>query len=331
MTSSWLTPTKHPHATILLHLPEFQASELQEILRDTGHQNILWEPKTLPEEEPKSVDVLITRMEGLPLHFASAARILCCLPNTDLQGKHSALKAGAHDLLYTPIDAQEALLRIEHQLHTQSLIQQLQQHNTTTENLLQEHTRDLEAALRGIHHILQRVSASLHDLTGRPTTKTTQLTHLLTQRLLDEETTHHYTLAVQYKDLGHALTQPDLLSKTTPLTPHERLIMQGHTIEGANLLKAVKHPVFTAAALMALTHHERWNGTGYPLGLKGHHIPLAGRIAAVAGVFDAMTNPRPYRPAFSLQETLRYFREKAGVLFDGEVVKLLPEAVRLLG
>jgi len=110
---------------------------------------------------------------------------------------------------------------------------------------------------------------------------------------------------------------PDMiLLKPGKLTEAEFLIMKEHAIHGYEILRTAQSPVLQVAAEIALTHHEKWDGQGYPRGLKGEEIPLFGRIVAVADVFDALTSPRPYKKAWSVEEARQFLEAGAGSHFD---------------
>lgn len=119
-------------------------------------------------------------------------------------------------------------------------------------------------------------------------------------------------------DIGKLGLPDSILQKNGPLTDHERELMQQHPLIGANILH--KHPGFKQAAEIALNHHERWDGKGYPYGLSGTQIPLAARIVAVVDVFDALRHERPYKRAWPLSECLDALRSDAGHQFDSEAV-----------
>jgi HD-GYP domain-containing protein (c-di-GMP phosphodiesterase class II) len=126
-------------------------------------------------------------------------------------------------------------------------------------------------------------------------------------------------------DIGKLGIPDAILLKPGSLTLREREVMQQHAVYGYNILA----PVIKLRQTLdiALYHHERWDGSGYPYGLKGEQIPLVARLFAVADVFDALTSDRPYRPAWSHQQAVEYLREQAGRLFDPQVVELFLEIV----
>jgi putative two-component system response regulator len=110
---------------------------------------------------------------------------------------------------------------------------------------------------------------------------------------------------------------PDaILLKPGRLTTEEFEVMRKHTVIGYQVLRTSHSPLLQTAAEIAWTHHEKFDGTGYPRGLKGEDIPLFGRIAAVADVFDALASDRPYKPAWALERTLKIIKEGAGLHFD---------------
>jgi putative two-component system response regulator len=149
-----------------------------------------------------------------------------------------------------------------------------------------------------------------------------QLAHALG---LDEETTR---TAGSMHDIGKIGVPDAVLLKPGRLDPEERRSMERHTVIGHDLLSGSGNALLDLAATIALTHHERWDGSGYPSGLRGTEIPLAGRIAAVADVFDAITNPRVYRQqVLSQMGALDYIRGQGGRHFDPAVVAELSARV----
>jgi putative two-component system response regulator len=111
------------------------------------------------------------------------------------------------------------------------------------------------------------------------------------------------------------------------LSPQERAEMQRHAEIGHHILDGSESDLLQMAARIALTHHEWFDGSGYPRGLEGEEIPIEGRIVAVADVFDALLSDRPYRPAMSLEEAVEVIREGRGTQFDPEVVDVLLEGI----
>jgi PAS domain S-box-containing protein len=130
-------------------------------------------------------------------------------------------------------------------------------------------------------------------------------------------------VAAPMHDVGKIATPDEILRKPGPLTPGERMEMQRHTVVGHEILANSKSELLRLAARIALTHHERYDGTGYPRGLAAEEIPLEGRITAVADVFDALLSDRCYRRAMSVDKTVEIIEEGRGTQFDPEVVDVL--------
>ncbi len=147
---------------------------------------------------------------------------------------------------------------------------------------------------------------------------------LLARRLgLDEELVAGISLAAQLHDVGKLGVPAAFLLKAGPLTAAERRLPQEHAEIGHRLLSPARHPILKLAARIAYTHHERYDGSGYPRGLAGPAIPWEGRIAAAADVFDALTSRRPYRPPLSTAQAVAVVRREAGRGLDPDVVEAL--------
>lgn len=129
----------------------------------------------------------------------------------------------------------------------------------------------------------------------------------------------------QLHDIGKVGIPEALLLKTGDFTPKEWEIVKRHTIIGADILKGSLSPYLQAGEAVALTHHERWDGSGYPQGLKGEEIPLGGRICAVGDVFDALTTPRLYKKEISVDDARRLIIDAGGHLFDPKIVEIFDE------
>jgi HD-GYP domain-containing protein (c-di-GMP phosphodiesterase class II) len=167
----------------------------------------------------------------------------------------------------------------------------------------------------------------LHDLsTGEHVTRMAEVAAYLATRLgVDAKRVELLRLAAPMHDVGKIATSGEILRKPGPLTPEEREEMQRHTTIGHAILSNSQSELLHLAATIALSHHERYDGSGYPQGLAGEEIPLEGRITAVADVFDALLSDRSYRPPLTLDETVEIIRAGRGNQFDPEIVDLLLE------
>jgi putative two-component system response regulator len=127
-------------------------------------------------------------------------------------------------------------------------------------------------------------------------------------------------LAAPLHDIGKVGVPNHILLRSDNLMPSEYEIMRSHTTVGGEILAKSKFPILQLAREIALYHHERWDGTGYPQRIKGEHIPLSARIVSVVDAFDALTHGRPYKKAVSLQDAIKEIRAQSGQQFDPQVV-----------
>jgi putative two-component system response regulator len=150
---------------------------------------------------------------------------------------------------------------------------------------------------------------------------------IIAQQLgLSESACAEIRLAAPLHDVGKVRLRDDVLQNRGFLSEEQRRHMAEHTLIGHAILSGGRSRILKLAAEIALTHHERWDGGGYPRGLKGEEIPLPGRIAAVADVFDALTSLRPYKRAWSMNHAFTYLAENAGTQFDARCVAAFKEA-----
>jgi PAS domain S-box-containing protein len=165
----------------------------------------------------------------------------------------------------------------------------------------------------------------LHDLsTGKHVDRMGRVAAFLGSRLgLDDERVHLLRVAAPMHDVGKIATPSEILRKSGPLTPEEREEMKRHTTVGYEILANSESDLLRLAATIALTHHEHYDGSGYPQGLKGEGIPLEGRITAIADVFDALLSDRHYRPALTVGEAVEVIKAGRGSQFDPRIVDLL--------
>lgn len=139
---------------------------------------------------------------------------------------------------------------------------------------------------------------------------------------LSKEEIYILRYASPMHDIGKLVIPDAILKKKSGLTPEEREVVVKHTVLGAEIFTGAHSKLLTAARTIALTHHERYDGTGYPHGLRGGQIPLFGRIIALADVFDALTSKRPYKDAYDFDEAIRMIKDQAGKQFDPSLVKI---------
>ena len=146
---------------------------------------------------------------------------------------------------------------------------------------------------------------------------------------MSPEEQHRFAVAARLHDVGTVVVPDRLLLKGGTLDEHELWVMQSHCQAGFEILSPSPSPVLQLAAEIALTHHEWFDGCGYPRGLRGTDIPLAGRIAAIADVFDALTSERPYRAPLTAEAAIEVMVRERGSHFDPELLDLFLGSERL--
>jgi putative two-component system response regulator len=235
--------------------------------------------------------------------------------------KRRALETGARDFLTKPFDPTELLLRVRNLLKVQQLHTRLREHNASLERQVVDRTRELEQARQ---EMLARLVLAAdygddanqeHALRiGRACGQLALAVGLANWQLELVER------AAPLHDIGKIGIPDAILLKPGRLTDAEFAQVRTHTTIGAGILSGSDSQHLSLAERIALTHHERWDGEGYPRGLRGEQIPLAGRIVAVASVFDALTHERPYKQAWPVEEAVAEIVSQRGRQFDPGVV-----------
>ena len=254
----------------------------------------------------------------------------------------SAIELGAYGYLTKPFRPNELMINIVNALHRRRLELENRAHREMLENAVENRTAALSDAVsklqRSEHELrmhqeetVRRLSsmAELRDLeTGRHLERMSSYCALISERFgFNPERTELMRIASPMHDVGKIGIPDNILLKPATLTPEERQIMQEHTVIGHRILSGSEAELLTLAAVLAWTHHERFDGSGYPRGLRGEKIPLEGRVAAVADVFDALTTDRIYRPAFGLEQAIEMMRGQRGAHFDPDVLDCFFDAI----
>lgn len=235
--------------------------------------------------------------------------------------RQRALSSGANDFLTKPFDTPEVLLRVRNLLETRHMHRKLAEQNEKLEKAVRQRTAELDEARVEILERLAKAAEYRDDGTRRHTERVGIYAARLARALgLDETTVQTIRRAAPLHDLGKIGIPDYILLKPGPLTAEEAAVMRTHTTIGAQILSGSRVPTLVMAAEIALHHHERWDGSGYPHGLAGEDIPLAARIVAVADFYDALSHDRPYRRAWPVHEIIAELRRQAGRQFDPDVV-----------
>jgi putative two-component system response regulator len=254
-----------------------------------------------------------------------------------------AIQAGASDFIAKPVDKTELLVRISSQLRLKEAQDALKRSQAGLEEQVARRTEELRRTCEVAADANRRTYFAHVDTIRRM---------VLAAELKDPDTARHILRISRYsvvlakalhmspgetEVLGHAVTMHDvgkigipdaILFKRGALDEEEKKVMESHTLIGGRILDDSPSELMQQGQVVALSHHERWDGTGYPRRLRGEQIPLAGRICAVVDVFDAMTTTRPYRPAHSPEEALETMRRGRGAHFDPMLLDLFMDRLK---
>lgn len=235
--------------------------------------------------------------------------------------RRAALVAGASDVMLKPLDTLDLQIRLR-------TFVELAAARLESERRIRAMNRSVERAVaeaasreREIIRRLMLAAEFRDDQAGDHLTRVAGCVIAIAEALgVSETQADDIALASTMHDIGKIGVPDGILLKAGPLTDDERREMQRHAQRGFRMLDGSSSRLLKLASEIALTHHERWDGRGYPQGLAGEAIPLAGRIVAVADVFDALTSARVYKPAWPLERARRHIEDNAGTHFDPDCV-----------
>lgn len=243
--------------------------------------------------------------------------ILMLTADTTIETRRRALALGATDFLCKPFDFEEVCLRASNLLRTRRLELRLAEQNAQLEAFVGKRTEALERAHLDMLGHLARVAEYRDDDTHHHTERVGTIAALLGEAVgLDAGHLTVLRRAAELHDIGKVAIPDRILLKPGKLTPEEFEVIKTHTTAGADILAGSSSAYLEMAASIALSHHERWDGGGYPVGLSGQDIPIESRIVMVADVFDALTHERPYKTAMTVEEALVQMRQQTGTFFD---------------
>jgi putative two-component system response regulator len=247
--------------------------------------------------------------------------ILVLTADDSIATRRRALAGGATDFLTKPFDQIEVRLRVGNLLRTQALHLALLNQAETLEQQVRERTAELEQARLETLNSLALAAEYRDDATGQHTRRVAELSGRIASALgLPDDAIARLQRAAPLHDVGKIGIPDGILLKPDRLTVDERETMKNHTLIGAELLSVGRSGTLQLARQIALTHHERWDGYGYPAGLAGPDIPIEGRIVALADTWDALIHERPYKPAWPAEVALAEIAQLRGSQFDPVVV-----------
>jgi putative two-component system response regulator len=236
---------------------------------------------------------------------------------------HAEARFALHQELFNAgTDARIRTLQVTYDTeNSRQQTESLQLRTSELEEMVRKRTSDLEAYQIETLERLAILGEFRDTDTGEHTVRVGDMCGRLAKTMgLDQEYCDRLQVAARLHDIGKVGIPDSILLKPGPLTADEFEIMKTHTTIGALILSGSSSPLVQIAEEVALNHHERWDGGGYPNGHHGDAIPLSGRICTVADVFDALTSERPYKRAWALDEAVRYIARAAGTQFDPAIV-----------
>ncbi len=260
--------------------------------------------------------------------------VLVLTAETDPEVRYRALQSGARDFLNKPFDKIETLSRIRNLIEVNLQHKRILAHNEELEQKVRERTTELRNTQLEIIHRLGHAAEYKDNETGFHIIRMSLYCGLMGQALgMTPAEVESLQRASPMHDVGKIGIPDRVLLKPGKLDADEWTIMKTHAAIGADLLAGSNSPLIQAASIIALTHHEKWDGSGYPRGIKGDAIPLTGRICAICDVFDALTSERPYKKAWTVEETMTELHAGAGKHFDPDLITvfegILPQVLEI--
>jgi putative two-component system response regulator len=340
VTPPTASPETKPARILIVDDQEQNISLLRRILARAGYENIA--STTSPSEalalkeqfEPDLVllDLHMGDMNGFQVlqelvttpRGADHLPVLMITADDTAEVKRRALALGAKDFVRKPFDSAEVLLRIRNLLETRFLYQTLRDQNSELERKVIERTKELEESRL---EVLERLAVAVEfrdDDTGNHTKRVAEVSARLAEAIgLPPATVELIRRAAPLHDIGKVAIPDSILLKAGPLTAPEFATMKTHTVIGSVMLADGRSELVRVSQRIARSHHEWWDGSGYPDKTSREAIPLEARIVAIADFLDALTHDRPYRPAWSLPDTLEEIAARAGIHFDPKIAGAL--------
>jgi putative two-component system response regulator len=334
-----LSDILNAHITIIDDEPA-NVMLLERLLEQVGYENLTsftnsvegWKFLSNNQTDLVLLDLQMPEMSGFDIlsrlkmeeDSAEILPVMVLTADATLATKRQTLALGAHDFLTKPFEAFEVALRVKNLLRVRLAYKKLSAENNQLEGKIEERTRDLKDTQLEIVERLGHATEYRDDDTKAHTFRVGEMAARIAHKLgYDDVFVENMLYAAQLHDVGKIGISDTILLKPGKLTEEEFETMKRHTEIGASILSGSSSEILKLAEEIALTHHERWDGRGYPKGLKGEEIPISGRIVSVVDVFDALTHERSYKPAWTLERTMEVIVENAGSQFDPEVVAAL--------
>ena len=310
---------------------------LEQMLEDEGYE------KTTSVTDPREVavlcqersfdlillDIRMPHMSGIEVMEVLATTLKDnCVPvlvltaQNDDETRNQALGAGASDFLTKPFKPWEVILRIHNMLVTRHYYKAQKNRAENLEEEVQARTEEIYRVQLELMRSLGRAGEYRDNETGMHVSRMSRSCELLARAAgMDSQAVVDILYASTMHDVGKIGIPDHILLKPGRLHPEERLVMEAHTRIGAEIIGDHPSRLIQLARQIALSHHEKWDGSGYPTGLVGTDIPYESRIVAICDVFDALTSTRPYKDAWSCEKAIEFIKQESGGHFDPELVE----------
>jgi len=322
-------------------ISDFLSSEGYQIYTASNGKEAL---KIISEKEPDIVliDYMMPELDGISLCKTIKNNpdtidmgVILITGINDMETRLKGLSAGADDFLNKPIFFPELITRIKSLSKIKKYRDFLKNYQHALEEEVEKKTAELRTTNLRLHlayneikklsleviHLLAKTAEYRDKHTGYHIQRVSEYCVRIAKYInLSQEEIELIKYASPLHDIGKLGIPDKILLKPGPLTPEEREIMKLHPIIGAKILEGSENKYLQVAEKIALYHHEKWDGTGYPTGLKKEKIPLFARITAIADVFDALTSDRPYRKAISVKDAFKIIKIGRGTHFDPHLV-----------
>lgn len=300
------------------------------------------------------LDIMMPHITGIDLlkmrqHEDSIKHIpfIILSANSEKAIKREALKLGATDFLAKPVDAVDLVLRVQNSLLVKQHQDSLTHYAVELEKKVQQRTRQIDASREQIIHCLAKAAEFRDNETGAHVIRVGKYAAVIAKQLgFGPNYCRQLELAAQLHDVGKIGIPDSVLLNPGKLSREEFDVMKEHCRLGCQIMeplakaelndlkmngsKTNQTPMLALAANIARTHHEKWDGTGYPEGLKGEEIPIEGRITCVADVYDALCSERPYKPKFPREKCLEIMLSERGTRFDPQVLDVFFERLDII-
>lgn len=323
---------------------------LKRILRKAGYLNVVHTTdsteviKTCKEENPDIIllDLLMPIKSGfeildeLSLFYEDEyVPVIVITGRNDTNSKIDALQRGAKDYLEKPFDSVELLIRMKNNLEPRILNKFNMSNNSVLDEMIKQQTSDLVELKAELASKLLKAIEYRDDDINKHTLNVSEMSYMLGKALeLDEKFCQTLKSASMMHDIGKVAVPDFILLSEGLHSGEEQKIMELHTIKGAEILSGSKFELIQMAEKIALTHHEKWDGSGYPNKIVGEEIPLEGRIVAICDSFDYFLSRGMYKEEMPLDKAIDRIKNDRGIYFDPKItdvfIELIPTIVKEL-